>query len=313
MTSNLLRCCETLWQSLLKRLGCWNLNDSCVLRFQLRQAVFCVTSHKVTTRVGREGWWGSAGVKARTGEQGGQRVATHPPSRFVTLTRLVRPAPCWQWRTVRFLIFLRVSCDRCSCRDAHPPHPCGGWTDCSDGHALSICWNRACFHSFHHPSCLCPSWFVVDLVTPLGRHSLKLISALHHLLHFNLLSSALHPQEGHRFDPALNQQPRSERLLCFAPFMPVILLFRRARLPTSDDNLCRHHPYARTHYGIHTTERDTHTRMGRHSFLPLFSRPGACPAPACHSTPLSLSACVCGVLICLLCIGRSPHLPHCPR
>jgi hypothetical protein len=42
--------------------------------------------------VGGEGWWGFGG-KARTGEQGGQQVATHPLSRFVTLGAPSAPCP----------------------------------------------------------------------------------------------------------------------------------------------------------------------------------------------------------------------------
>jgi hypothetical protein len=40
------------------------------------------------------------------------------------------------------------------CRDAHLPRGPAErrWKDCSDDHALWICWNQACFHSFH-PSC----------------------------------------------------------------------------------------------------------------------------------------------------------------
>jgi hypothetical protein len=39
-------------------------------------------------------------------------------------------------------------------------HPCRGegGKDCSDGHALCVCWNRECFRSFHRHSC--SAWFV---------------------------------------------------------------------------------------------------------------------------------------------------------
>jgi hypothetical protein len=188
---------------------------------------------------------GGAGGKARTW-RAGWSASGHTPTESICDLALASFAPPHAGNGgVRFLFFcvFRTYVTACSCRDAHLPH--GGWRDCSDGHALSICWNRACFHSFHRPSCPCPSWFVVDVVNSLGRHSLKLIS----------IFSALHPTCHHGKDTVStrrstsSQQPRSGRLLCFAPFMPVLLLVRRARLPTSDDNLCRHHPYAHTHCG----------------------------------------------------------------
>jgi hypothetical protein len=129
------------------------------------------------------------GGKARTGARGGQRVSTHPLSRFVTLRAPLRAAPCRSWllpleaRCVRVLFFCMYFVRVVSCRAPPSPLPSGGWKDCSDDHALSICWNRACSHSFHRPSGPRPSWFVVDVVTPLGRHSLKLFS----------IFSALHP------------------------------------------------------------------------------------------------------------------------
>jgi hypothetical protein len=50
-----------------------------------------------------------------------------------------------------------------------------------------------------------------------------------------------------------NQQPRSEpALICIAPFMPVLLLVHRARLPRSDDNLCRQHRNPRYTYSPYT-------------------------------------------------------------
>jgi len=94
-----------------------------------------------------------------------------------------------------------------------PPHPCGGWKDCSDGHALSICWNRACFHSFHRPSCPCPSWFVVDVVTPLGRHSLKHISIFSPLRCTPPLATAGRTPLRPGAQPAVNNEGQSA---CFA-------------------------------------------------------------------------------------------------
>jgi hypothetical protein len=145
--------------------------------------------------------------------------------------------------------------------------------------------------------------------------------------HFNLLFSALHPPTCLHmysgkdtrlqcFDPALNQQSPTEVRACFAVYR---VLHARAPLGSSRAPAMKHRTtisVAITHTHLHTMERDTHTHMDGTPSFPLFSRPRAstaCPARLCHSTPLSLSVCVCGVLICLLCIGRSPHLPHCPR
>jgi hypothetical protein len=80
------------------------------------------------------------------------------------------------------------------CPDAHPLTPAERrgvqrWKDCSDDHALWICWNRVCFHSFHRRSCPCPPWFVVDMVTPFGHHMLMKLN----MYSFHLLSPALHP------------------------------------------------------------------------------------------------------------------------
>jgi hypothetical protein len=102
-----------------------------------------------------------------------------------------------------------------------PPHPCRAerWKDCSDDHALWICWNRACFHSFHRRSCPCPPWFVVDMVTPFGHHMLKLI-----VLISSSLPCAAPPtyvrrhvlQDASTARSTSSLPPRSERLLCCA-------------------------------------------------------------------------------------------------
>jgi hypothetical protein len=59
-----------------------------------------------------------------------------------------------------------VRCVRvCAARRCSTPSN-GALLDCSDRRALWICWDRACVHSFHRPSCPCSTWFVVDVVTP---------------------------------------------------------------------------------------------------------------------------------------------------
>jgi hypothetical protein len=148
---------------------------------------------------------------------------------------------------VRFLVF-RTYVTACSCRDSHPPHPCGGWKDCSDGHALSICWNRACFHSFHRPSCPCPSWFVVDVVTPLGRHSLKHISIFSPLRCTPPLATAGRTPLRPGAQPVVNNQGQSACFAVHRTLHAVLLLVRRARLPTSEQSLSPSH----TSLYIHT-------------------------------------------------------------
>jgi hypothetical protein len=96
------------------------------------------------------------GGKARTGEQGGQQVATHPLSRFVTLGAPSAPCPvlvmALPLECVCAFFFACVSFPM-MCHDAHaalageggehPRPPCRAerWTDCSDDHALWTCWN----------------------------------------------------------------------------------------------------------------------------------------------------------------------------
>jgi hypothetical protein len=165
------------------------------------------------------------------------------------------------------------------------------WKDCSDDHALSICWNRACFHSFHRPSCPCLSWFVVDVITPLGRHPLwsSLVET-----HFNLqsISSALHPpplascREGHRFDPALNQQSTTKvRALA-------LLRALHARDPFVSSRIGRQSlspSPIRTFEHNHCGERQTHTHGGTPSChysadleLPPLARRACATSPLCR-------------------------------
>jgi hypothetical protein len=175
----------------VKRLGCWNLNESCP--GLLRASSSCLSGE-----AGGEGWGWWEGWRS------GWSASVHTPTESICDLALASFAPPHAGNGGRccvLLSFLRVSCI-CSCTSSRAPPsplPSGGWKDCSDDHALSICWNRACFHSFHRPSCPCPSWFVVDIVTPFPHHMLKLILLplrSPHLLHV--------PREGHRFDPALN-------------------------------------------------------------------------------------------------------------
>jgi hypothetical protein len=175
------------------------------------------------------------------------------------------------------------------CRDAHlSPLPSGGWKDCSDGHALSICWNRACFHSFSSASCPCPAWFVVDAVIPFFQRLLKLILLLCapplprlHAYPAGRTRTPLRPGA----QPAVINQGQGA---CFAVHRALHahtpLLVRRARLPTSDDNLCRH-----TSSFIHILLRDTCTR-GRLSScyysadleLPPLARRACATPPLCR-------------------------------
>jgi hypothetical protein len=165
------------------------------------------------------------------------------------------------------------------CRDAPPRHLCRaeGGKDCSDDRALWACWNRACVHSFHRPSCPCSAWFAASAVTPFGHHVLKLISS----------SLPRHVPRSTRLSTAVINQGQS--LLCCASSCPCSSWF----IARACQDPCRHNSYPT--YTIH--EDGTAALHGA-------------PVPWPHHP---FVVCVVFFLICLLCIGRSPHLPHCPR
>jgi hypothetical protein len=190
-------------KSLLKRLGCWNLNDSCVLRFQLRQAVSTVC---VTWEVRG----GGAGGKARTGEQGGQRVATHPLSRFVTLhsPRSPRPMLAMEGGALSLFFALRTYVTACSCRDAHLPHPAerrGGRT------APMAMPSR--YVGIEHVSI---RFTAPHARSPLGSRSTRLCL----VITFHLLSQSPLLPRPHHFDPALRQSTKVRACFLSRPSCP---------------------------------------------------------------------------------------------
>jgi hypothetical protein len=156
------------------------------------------------------------------------------------------------------------------CRDAHLPRPCraeGGRTT-----AMTMPFGYVgiehVFIRFTAPHARAPR----------GRRGHPVWSS-HAKTHFNLSPpsppntrsrACMHRRKDTNSTRRSNssQQPRSElALLCI---MPVQLLFRRARLPTSDDNFCRDHLGS------------VWVRGGR---LPPFSLTPQCAIA--HTTPLS--------------------------
>jgi hypothetical protein len=109
------------------------------------------------------------------------------------------------------------------------------------------------------------------------HHMLKLISIFSPLSSPTCRVGAHVPREGHRFDLALNQQSSTKVRACFAVYRALHAyapLVHRARLPTSDDNLCRYNPY--WNYA--------HTQFTRTAHLPeahleRFHRLPGAPAP----------------------------------
>jgi hypothetical protein len=119
-------------------------------------------------------------------------------------------------------------------RDAHP---------CRGEAACPLDMLESCMFPFVSPSIMPVSLLVRGRrVHPVWSSHVET-----HFIFSSLASARRHVLRDTSTRRSTSSQPRSElALLCISPFIPVLLLVRRARLPTSDDNLCRHHPYPHT-------------------------------------------------------------------